>query len=191
MYFTKNNTITLVENRSLRAKSTATGLATNKKVEFVRDFNLQNVKYRIHLLYLMVSTFANYQMDKVTCIYNVTWPHTLLNFTDTFQKAINFRTMKVALFFTLFSFAIAMATPDELPKIHIQLQKRSMNEIPSIDITFPDGSEDHLVLERHYMTEAERKANKVHCKGCMCCRNRMSWRQDGIHCQLQACWQCQ
>ena len=71
--------------------------------------------------------------------------------------------MKVALLLSSFYFAIAFANLDDgLPTIHIK-QKRSVDDIPSIDITFPDGFEDHMVLARHYMTEADKKANKIHC----------------------------
>ena len=40
---------------------------------------------------------------------------------------------------------------------------RSFDEVPNIDITFPDGHQDTFVLERHYMTEADRMAQKMHC----------------------------
>ena len=72
--------------------------------------------------------------------------------------------MKVALL--LLSFFFAVAKPQELPKIVINKTKpRSTNDngIPSIDITFPDGSQDHLVLERHYMCEADKMAKKMNC----------------------------
>ena len=73
--------------------------------------------------------------------------------------------MKIALL--LLSFFFAVAKPQELPKITINKTKppRSINDngIPSIDITFPDGSQDHLVLERHYMCEADKMAKKMNC----------------------------
>ena len=73
--------------------------------------------------------------------------------------------MKIALL--LLSFFFAVAKPQELPKITINKIKppRSINDngIPSIDITFPDGSQDHLVLERHYMCEADKMAKKMNC----------------------------
>ena len=72
--------------------------------------------------------------------------------------------MKIALL--LLSFFFAVAKPQELPKITINnIKPRSTNDngIPSIDITFPDGSQDHLVLERHYMCEADKMAKKMNC----------------------------
>ena len=49
-----------------------------------------------------------------------------------------------------------------LPEVNIK-HARSIDGIPSIDIAFPDGYHDTLVLERHYMTEADRLAKKMHC----------------------------
>ena len=40
------------------------------------------------------------------------------------------------------------------PKVHIK-ETKSGNDIPDIHITFPDGFQDHLVLERYYMTDFE------------------------------------
>ena len=72
--------------------------------------------------------------------------------------------MKIAIL--LLSFFFAVAKPQDLPKITIhKIKPRSTNDtgIPSIDITFPDGSQDHLVLERHYMCEADKMAKKMNC----------------------------
>ena len=38
-----------------------------------------------------------------------------------------------------------------------------MNQVPSIAITFPDGSTDTLVLEKYYSNEADRKAKIDNC----------------------------
>ena len=54
------------------------------------------------------------------------------------------------------------AKPFGLPEVHVK-ETRSANGIPAIDITFPDGFQDKLVLERHYMTEMDRMAQKMHC----------------------------
>ena len=43
------------------------------------------------------------------------------------------------------------------------LGSKSLDGIPNIDITFPDGHQDNFVLERHYMSETERMAQKMHC----------------------------
>ena len=49
-----------------------------------------------------------------------------------------------------------------LPDIHIK-ESKSLNGIPAIDVTFPDGFQDQFVLGRHYMTEMDRTLQKVHC----------------------------
>ena len=54
------------------------------------------------------------------------------------------------------------AKPFGLPEVNVK-ETRSANGIPAIDITFPDGFQDKLVLERHYMTEMDRMAQKMHC----------------------------
>merc|ERR1712062_37434 len=69
-------------------------------------------------------------------------------------------TMKVTLILLLP--CLIAAKPSGLPEIRI-LETRSTNGIPAIDITFPDGFQDKLVLERHYMTEMDRMAQKMHC----------------------------
>ena len=74
--------------------------------------------------------------------------------------------MKTALL--LFSSFFVVAKPQvtiNLPRIHINNIKPRSNDngIPSIDITFPDGSQDHLVLERHYMCQADKMAKKMNC----------------------------
>ena len=49
-----------------------------------------------------------------------------------------------------------------LPDIHIK-ESKSLNGIPAIDVTFPDGFQDQFVLGRHYMTEINReRASYVH-----------------------------
>ena len=69
----------------------------------------------------------------------------------------------------LFSSFFVVAKAQDLPQIVInninpRINPRSNdNGIPSIDITFPDGSQDHLVLERHYMCEADKMAKKMNC----------------------------
>ena len=49
-----------------------------------------------------------------------------------------------------------------LPEIKVH-QDKSINGIPSIDIKFPNGHEDSFVLERHYMSEEDKLAKKMHC----------------------------
>ena len=49
-----------------------------------------------------------------------------------------------------------------LPEVHVK-ESKSVNGIPSIDITFPDGFQDRFVLERHYMTEMDRMSKTLHC----------------------------
>ena len=57
---------------------------------------------------------------------------------------------------------IISAKPFGLPEVHVK-ETKSANGIPAIDITFPDGFQDQLVLERHYMTNMDRMAQKMHC----------------------------
>ena len=38
-----------------------------------------------------------------------------------------------------------------------------MYDIPEIEITFPDGHEDELVLEKHFPNEEARMENEDHC----------------------------
>ena len=52
--------------------------------------------------------------------------------------------------------------PFGLPDIRVH-QGRSINDVPAIDIKFPNGHEDSFVLERHYMSEKDRLAGKMHC----------------------------
>ena len=71
--------------------------------------------------------------------------------------------MKVALVLSAFCFTAAIANSNHLPKVHVNKVARGIDGIPSIDITFPDGFQDHLVLERYYMTKEDQMANKTHC----------------------------
>ena len=81
-------------------------------------------------------------------------------FSTVFPKVGNISTMKVVYFLSFLYFV--SAKPQGLPELHIK-ESKSINGIPSIDITFPDGFQDHLVLERHYMTTMDRMAKKMHC----------------------------
>ena len=49
-----------------------------------------------------------------------------------------------------------------MPLIEVH-ETRSLGDVPSIDITFANGVEDTLVLERFYPTEQSRMAKKVSC----------------------------
>ena len=72
--------------------------------------------------------------------------------------------MKTALL--LFSSFFVVGKSQDLPQIHInniKIKSTDDNGIPSIDITLPDGSQDHLVLERHYMCQADKMAKKMNC----------------------------
>ena len=52
--------------------------------------------------------------------------------------------------------------PHKLPEIKVYHEK-SINGVPSIDITFPNGLKDNFILERHYMSETDKLAKKLHC----------------------------
>ena len=43
------------------------------------------------------------------------------------------------------------------------IDERSMDEVPTISIAFPDGSTDTLVLDRYYSNEDDRKAGFNRC----------------------------
>ena len=49
-----------------------------------------------------------------------------------------------------------------LPKFSM-IGERSMDEVPSISIAFPDGSIDTLVLDKYYSNEDDRKAGFNRC----------------------------
>ena len=49
-----------------------------------------------------------------------------------------------------------------MPEVSVK-ESKTLNGIPAIDLTFPDGFQDHLVLERHYMTDMDRMLKKLHC----------------------------
>ena len=49
-----------------------------------------------------------------------------------------------------------------MPTITVR-QDRSLYDIPEIAITFADGFEDELVLEKHFPNEEARLENKEHC----------------------------
>ena len=49
-----------------------------------------------------------------------------------------------------------------MPTITVR-QDRSLYDIPEIAITFVDGFEDELVLEKHFPSEEARLENKEHC----------------------------
>ena len=42
-------------------------------------------------------------------------------------------------------------------------QDRSLYDIPEIDITFPDGYQDELILEKHYPNDESRLEDQQHC----------------------------
>ena len=42
-------------------------------------------------------------------------------------------------------------------------QSKSLNEVPTIHVKFPDGHQDTLKLERFYSSEEERRARKLNC----------------------------
>ena len=70
--------------------------------------------------------------------------------------------MKLGLTLVILLPFIINAQPLGLPEVLVK-ESKSGNGIPSIDITFPDGHQDHLVLERHYMNEIDKMAKRLHC----------------------------
>ena len=53
--------------------------------------------------------------------------------------------------------------PTSLPLITVRQNGRSLYDIPEIDIAFPDGHLDEIVLEKHFFNEEDRMANEEHC----------------------------
>ena len=51
---------------------------------------------------------------------------------------------------------------EKLPQISVT-QVRSSSDIPSIHITFPNGEEDNMILERHYPNQQTRMMGEKHC----------------------------
>ena len=49
-----------------------------------------------------------------------------------------------------------------LPAISVY-QAVNSNEIPSIHITFPNGHEDNMILQRHYSNPRDRTIGEKHC----------------------------
>ena len=92
-----------------------------------------------------------------------------------------FGNMKVAtILFTLFLFALAKPNVPgwyhflkhvlsinyesfiDVPMIKVS-QDRSRTSIPEVQITFPNGHEDRLVLHRHFVNQAERMEGQMNC----------------------------
>ena len=53
--------------------------------------------------------------------------------------------------------------PPLFPLIKVRQNGRSLYDIPEIDIAFPDGHLDEIVLEKHFSNEEDRMANEEHC----------------------------
>ena len=57
---------------------------------------------------------------------------------------------------------LGLGLSEPLPKFSL-IGERSMDEVPTISITFPDGSIDTLVLDKYYSNEDERKSGIQRC----------------------------
>ena len=53
--------------------------------------------------------------------------------------------------------------PPPFPLIKVRQNGRSLYDIPEIDIAFPDGHFDEIVLEKHFFNKEDRMANEEHC----------------------------
>merc|ERR1719210_629294 len=72
--------------------------------------------------------------------------------------------MKVSLAFALIAIIAAEPLPSfSLPEIQVNYDRTSINGIPSIDIKFRNGHQDHFVLNRHYTSEENRIENELNC----------------------------
>merc|ERR1712141_220064 len=69
-------------------------------------------------------------------------------------------------FFTKFFFfvliGLSLTEKEKLPQISVT-QVRSSSDIPSIHITFPNGEEDNMILERRYPNQQTRMMGEKHC----------------------------
>ena len=57
---------------------------------------------------------------------------------------------------------LGLGLSEPLPKFSL-IGERSIDEVPTIAITFPDGSTDTMVLDKYYSNEDERKAGIQRC----------------------------
>ena len=57
---------------------------------------------------------------------------------------------------------LGMGSSEPLPKFSL-IAERSMAEVPTIAIAFPDGSTDTLVLDKYFSNEDDRKAGVNRC----------------------------
>ena len=70
--------------------------------------------------------------------------------------------MKVFIALLLFNLALALPNSPKVPKFIVQ-QDRSMSDIPNIDIVFPDGHEDRMILKRHYVADDDEDTQELNC----------------------------
>ena len=70
--------------------------------------------------------------------------------------------MKIFVAFALFNLTLALPNSKLAPKITVQ-QDRSPLTIPIIDILFPDGHEDKMILKRHFVTDEEKEKQELNC----------------------------
>lgn len=70
--------------------------------------------------------------------------------------------MKVVILSILVGLALAKPGQDGLPTLKIS-QDKSYGAIPKIEITFPNGHVDKMILQRFYSNEAERQDRKLTC----------------------------
>ena len=70
--------------------------------------------------------------------------------------------MKIFIALSLINLTLAMPNSPNTPKITVQ-QDRSISTIPKIDIVFPNGHEDKMILKRHHVTENEEENQELNC----------------------------
>lgn len=70
--------------------------------------------------------------------------------------------MKVVVFFAVVSLALAKPGHERLPSFKV-FQDKSLGAIPKIEVTFPNGHVDRMVLERYFANEADRQSRKLAC----------------------------
>ena len=70
--------------------------------------------------------------------------------------------MKVFVVVTLFGLTLALSNSQIAPKITVQ-QDRLTSSLPKIEITFPDGHKDRIVLKRHSVFNYKKKETGSEC----------------------------
>lgn len=70
--------------------------------------------------------------------------------------------MKFVAALTLLGLASALPGQDKLPIFKV-FKERSLKAIPTIEVAFPNGHEDTMILQRYFANDEERRSKKLSC----------------------------